>query len=204
MPKIIENLRERIIAAARAVLADNGYGALSMRALARACDVAPGTIYNYFRNKDEIVATLALADWRDTLDRMNATAKGASDLEQGLSSLCDELNTFTAAYRPTWEQYESGRAASYLTRYHRTLREQVAGPVRTVVERAGRNELAPIADVLAEALLACSVNADLGTPAIRNLASALAAGASNVTGGQSGDRTSVPLSLSRDEGGQES
>lgn len=177
MPKIIENLRERILEAAREALAADGWRALSMRALAQRVGVAPGTLYNYFSDKEEIVATLALADWQDALGRMAAAAAAADDLERGLSALCDELNAFSNAYRPTWRQYEGGSAASYLTRYHRMLREQVARPVRTVAERAGRADLAPLADVLAEALLACSVNEDLGTPAIGKLASALAAGA---------------------------
>ena len=184
MPKLIPHLRERILEAARLTLAVEGYRALSMRGLARACDVAPGTIYNYFRDKEEIVATLALADWQDALKRMDAAAARATNLEGGLASLADELNAFTSAYRPTWEQYESGRVPGYLTRYHRMLREQVARPVLAVIERAGRPDLTGLADVLAEALLACSVNADLGTPAMGKLASALAAGAPHTEGGQ--------------------
>ena len=184
MPKIIENLRERILDAAREALAADGWRALSMRALAQRVGVAPGTIYNYFSDKEEIVATLALADWQDALARMDAVAATATDLEHGLSDLCDELNAFSDAYRPTWRQYEGGSAASYLTRYHRMLREQVARPVRAVTEHAGRADLSPLADVLAEALLACSVNADLGTTAMGKLASALAAGAPHTEGGQ--------------------
>lgn len=184
MPKLIPHLRERILDAARDALATEGWRALSMRELARRADIAPGTLYNYFSDKEEIVATLALADWQDALARMEAVAGAATDLERGLSALCDELNAFSDAYRPTWRQYEGGSASGYLTRYHRMLREQVARPVRTVTERAGRADLAPLADVLAEALLACSVNADLGTASMGKLASALAAGAPHTEGGQ--------------------
>ena len=184
MPKIIENLRERVLKAARETLVTEGYQALSMRSLARRAGVAPGTLYNYFRDKEEIVATLALADWQGALARMGAAAARASDLERGLAALCDELDSFSSAYRPTWEQYEGGRAAGYLARYHRMLREQIARPVRTVLGRSGRADLAPLADVLAEVLLACSVNEDLGTASIGKLAAALAAGAPHTEGGQ--------------------
>ena len=44
MPKIIENLRERILEAAREALAADGWRALSMRALAQRVGVAPGTL----------------------------------------------------------------------------------------------------------------------------------------------------------------
>ena len=184
MPKIIENLRERVLKAAREALVTEGYQALSMRALAQRVGVAPGTLYNYFSDKEEIVATLALADWQDALARMDAVATRATDLERGLAALCDELDSFSNAYRPTWEQYEGGRAAGYLTRYHRMLREQVARPVRTVLEHSGRADFTPLADVLAEVLLACSVNEDLGTASMGKLASALAAGAPHTEGGQ--------------------
>lgn len=202
MPKIIENLRERVLKTAREALVTEGYQALSMRALAQRVGVAPGTLYNHFRDKEEIVATLALADWQGALARMDAAAARATDLERGLAALCDELSSFSSAYRPTWEQYEGGRAAGYLTRYHRTLREQVARPARTVLERSGRADLAPLADVLAEVLLVCSVNEDLGTASVGKLAAALAAGAQDVTGRRSGDDSPVPLS--HDEGGEES
>ena len=184
MPKIIENLRERILDAAREALDADGWRALSIRALAQRVGVAPGTLYNYFSDKEEIVATLALADWQDALARMDVIAARVTDLEQGLVALCDELNAFSDVYRPTWQQYEGGSASSYLTRYHRMLREQVARPVRIVTERACREDLAPLADVLAEALLACSVNEDLGTASMGKLASALAAGAPHAEGGQ--------------------
>lgn len=183
MPKIIEHLRERILETARHTLAEDGYRKLSMRALARSCDVAPGTIYNYFRDKEEIVATLALADWQETIARMDAAAARATGLEAALAELCDAACFFAETYRPTWEQYEQGRAAAYLTRYHRMLREQIARAVRTALERSGRGDLMDLADMLAETLLACAVNADLGTPAFGRLASALAAGAQNVTEG---------------------
>ena len=173
MPKLIHNLRERVLASAREILASDGYRALSMRALARRCDVAPGTLYNYFASKEELVATIMLEDWQDALSRMDEVARGSASLTEGLVGLCRALDAFTGSYRGLWEQYDGASATSYVTRYHRTLREQIAGPVRTVVGGAGREDLAPLADVLAEALLACSVNADLGPDHMAMLASAL-------------------------------
>ena len=114
MPKLIENLRERILADARQTLTDEGYRALSMRGLARRAGVAPGTLYNYFSSKDELVATIALADWRQVTSRMECAAR-----------------------------------------------------------RLGCTDVADVADVLAEALLACSVSADLGTDQLVKLASIL-------------------------------
>jgi AcrR family transcriptional regulator len=51
--------RERILAAARAVVEGEGLEALSMRRLAQELDVWPMSVYRYFRDKDELVDAVA-------------------------------------------------------------------------------------------------------------------------------------------------
>lgn len=50
--------REAILRQARALLAEEGPDALSMRALARRLDVAPNTIYSYVQDKNELLDAL--------------------------------------------------------------------------------------------------------------------------------------------------
>lgn len=47
--------RDRILAAARGILAEHGLGGLSMRAVAARADVSPGAIYKHFRDKEALV-----------------------------------------------------------------------------------------------------------------------------------------------------
>jgi AcrR family transcriptional regulator len=47
---------ERILAAARDLLAEGGVDALTMRALAARTGIPVGTVYRYFSNRDEIIA----------------------------------------------------------------------------------------------------------------------------------------------------
>lgn len=174
MPKVIPNLRERILENARAILLEEGYQALSMRRLARSCQVAAGTLYNYFSDKDELVALITLEDWQDVIAQMEEVARQDHALAEGLTSLCELLEGFTGRYRSTWEQYgATGRVSSYVARFHQALRAQLSAPIRATLCRAGREDLAPLADVLAETLLACSVNEDLGASRFGTLASAL-------------------------------
>jgi AcrR family transcriptional regulator len=49
----VEN-RSALLKAARAVFAEMGYGAASVRDIVRRTDLASGTFYNYFKDKDEI------------------------------------------------------------------------------------------------------------------------------------------------------
>jgi len=49
----VEN-RRAILKAARAVFAEMGYGAASVRDIVRRTELASGTFYNYFKDKDEV------------------------------------------------------------------------------------------------------------------------------------------------------
>lgn len=53
-----ESLRTTILEAARDLLSEDGLDALSMRAIAKRIEYSPGTIYLYFRDKDDLVRSL--------------------------------------------------------------------------------------------------------------------------------------------------
>lgn len=53
-----EELRARIVEAARDIVSEKGFDALSMRALAERIDHSPGVIYHHFRDKEELVRTV--------------------------------------------------------------------------------------------------------------------------------------------------
>jgi AcrR family transcriptional regulator len=52
-------MRDDLLAAARRVLETSGYAGLTIRAVLAEADVAPGTLYAYFKGKDELLAELA-------------------------------------------------------------------------------------------------------------------------------------------------
>ena len=53
-----EDLRERIVEAARDIVSEEGLDALSMRALALRIGHSPGTIYLHFQDKDELLRSV--------------------------------------------------------------------------------------------------------------------------------------------------
>ncbi|MGU3585082.1 TetR/AcrR family transcriptional regulator [Rhodococcus sp. C26F] len=57
---------ERIIAAGRTVLLDNGYEGASTNRIARAAGISPGSLYQYFPDKDAIVAEV-VDRWTDAM-----------------------------------------------------------------------------------------------------------------------------------------
>jgi len=72
MPKIIENLKERLIDEARRQVEEDGYAAMTIRSVAKGCGVGIGTVYNYFPSKDTLVATFMLEDWQMCIRTINA------------------------------------------------------------------------------------------------------------------------------------
>src|SRR3989337_1352630 len=63
--------------AARAVFAEMGYGAASVRDIVRRTDLASGTFYNYFKDKDEIFEAVAGELTGEILKRHQAGAARA-------------------------------------------------------------------------------------------------------------------------------
>ena len=50
MPKIIENIREKILEEAKCQVMESGYASMTIRSVANACGVGVGTVYNYFKS----------------------------------------------------------------------------------------------------------------------------------------------------------
>ena len=75
MPKIIENLKDRLIAEAEKQIEESGYGAVTIRSVAKACGVGVGTVYNYFPSKETLIATHLLVDWKLCVDTITHTAE---------------------------------------------------------------------------------------------------------------------------------
>lgn len=59
-----EDLRQRIVEAARDIVSEQGLDALSMRALALRIEHSPGTIYLYFKDKDELLRSVMAEGFR--------------------------------------------------------------------------------------------------------------------------------------------
>jgi AcrR family transcriptional regulator len=58
-------LRQKILTAALRVFAEQGYGKVSMRKIAALIDYSPTTIYRFFRNKEDLLLTIAVETYRD-------------------------------------------------------------------------------------------------------------------------------------------
>ena len=84
---------EHILETATQFLRDNGLDALSMNKLASACNVAKGTLYLYFKTREEIMAALYLSVFWNWL---NALPQDVAE--------CDTYDNFCRAYCASLER----------------------------------------------------------------------------------------------------
>lgn len=84
-----EQRRIDILDAARNRIAERGYLALNMRALAAEAGVSPATLYSYFANKEELFATLYAEAIRAHTEAFRPVAEADHDLTELLTRVIE-------------------------------------------------------------------------------------------------------------------
>lgn len=131
MPKIIENLESILTAEARRQIENNGYSAMTIRSVAKACGVGVGTVYNYYPSKDAMVAAYMVADWQQCIAAISETQAERNDPSPVFRSVYDNLLHFAKRHESLFNDKEAkaGFAGSF-SKYHGLLRSQLAAPLR--------------------------------------------------------------------------
>ena len=153
MPKIIENIREKLIEEARRQVIEEGYSAMTIRSVAKACGVGVGTVYNYFPSKDMLVASFMLEDWIQCVEVFRKVCENA-DASEALRSIYQELNLFKDKYSMLFSDKSAGAgyASSFQLR-HGQLRKQIAEAFMPICRKQSQNDGTFLAEFIAEAML---------------------------------------------------
>ena len=154
MPKIIENIREKLLEEAKRQVEEQGYSAMTIRSVATACGVGVGTVYNYFPSKDMLVASFMLEDWLVCLGHIEENCTEESEAKEVLHRIYVELLEFKQKYAGlfTDENALGSYSASFPKRHH-MLRSQLAAHILTLTRRQRKAEPEFLADFIAEAML---------------------------------------------------
>ena len=87
-----ERRRQQIIVAARRVFSSKGFTRATMEDIAHEAELSPGTLYLYFRNKDELYASLSLRILHYMLIRLeHLNSDVHSDIEARVSGLKEAM-----------------------------------------------------------------------------------------------------------------
>jgi AcrR family transcriptional regulator len=74
--------RAALLAAARSVFAEQGYGATGIRDIVRATELAAGTFYNYFPDKESVFRAIVEESAGEIIVRVREARRRAKTLEQ--------------------------------------------------------------------------------------------------------------------------
>ena len=147
----IASFRERICAAASRLFAEQGYEAVTLRAIAAKIGCSPMTPYRYFRDKDEIFASVRAAAFRRFAAYKEAAIAGITDPALRLRALGRAYVAFALAdpdgYRIMFALLQ-GSAAEH-----------------PEVVRDGARAWAPIRDAVEQAIEAGVLKGDVDTVA---------------------------------------
>lgn len=154
MPKIIEGARERIMANAKQRLFENGYQHLSLREVAKESGIATGTIYNYFANKDYLIASIILEDWAVAVNKMDEYVKKAANVKEGVLGICRAVDEFHEIYSCIWQQPSVAAAATPDSEHRHTfLTDHVGEKIDHLLEDKGYGDHKNFAALIVELVL---------------------------------------------------
>jgi AcrR family transcriptional regulator len=172
MPKIIPEARKKILNAYRKLMNEDAENAPSLRSLAREAGIAPGTVYNYWANKDALILSLMIDDWKDTLGRMDTVVSTSSSFTSGIQDIIGIMTGFVREHLPVFHTSGSIRAETWYQRRGQ-MRREIAERIDVLLNRFGQEEDHAFTQFFVEDLLACLMQKDLSTDDLLPLASHL-------------------------------
>lgn len=150
--------RARLMDAAVKLFARDGFEAVSVNEIAKVADVANGTFYTHFKDKDEIAAAVAFGIAERVALRL---AEAMVDVDDAIERVCLGTRQFIelACSHPDW-----GRALARAVVVFRELHEGVSAFARADIQRGVDQGVfkVKIDDVLVDSFSAMVMNAVIG------------------------------------------
>lgn len=135
MPKIIENLESKLITEACRQIEEVGYSAVTIRSIAKACNVGVGTVYNYFPSKDDLLARYLFADWGECITAIKAVSTYSDTHLPVLHCIYDQMSAYIQRHHTIFR--DASAAVSFVAtfnRHHQMLRTELGAPLRKFCE----------------------------------------------------------------------
>lgn len=152
MPKRIDNLKEIILEEAKRQVMENGYSKTTIRSVAQGCNIGIGTMYNYFKSKDDLISSFMLDDWKNCVQEM--TSLDTADAKQFLGRIQEILSGFATRYRKIFNDPEAIKSyASVFAERHVQLRAKIGSIIQPVCPRGKVSDDSFLAEHVAESIL---------------------------------------------------
>lgn len=148
MSRIIENLKEKLLDEACKQIDTNGYSAMTIQSISKACGVAVGTVYNYYASKDEILEAYFFKKWNKCVETIYIVSKYSRSYDAVVHCIYDQIKQFEREHAFLLQDETASRVIeSVMYRFQGLMSRQLAQPLRKYCA----NEIE--AEIIAEALL---------------------------------------------------
>lgn len=94
--------QEDILEVAKILLLEEDITKFSMRKIAQKADIAVGTLYNYFDNKEEILLALAAEFWKEQMQQFPMAMSKGQSFEEEMRILYHLLKTAFVDFQEKW------------------------------------------------------------------------------------------------------
>lgn len=129
--------KEAILTTCREIVSEKGLSSLNMRAVAEACHVALGSLYNYFPSKDDLMIATIESVWQHIF-HMEQPCEGYLPFPEYISSLfvrvrqgMNEFPNFFTAHSVSFASSGKNKARKTMTHYFSHMKTGMAEALRT-------------------------------------------------------------------------
>ena len=158
MPKIIENIRAKLLDEARRQIEERGYKETTVRSVASALSIGLGTLYNYFESKDMLVASFMLEDWTKVMSEIRRYLESDDSPLQKLKSIYDGLLNYARSHEKIFRDTSARKTFAYSTEErHPILLGQISAMVLPILEGSDVEDKHLLADFISESMLTWSM-----------------------------------------------
>lgn len=146
MAKIIENVYGNLLKEGKQILLTDGYSKMTLRLVASKCNIATGTVYNYFKSKDELVATIMLDDWMKLLENTSPKLKHVKCINDGLEIVFLMIKEYANIYQNIW--IENNHSLMTSNDKHALLINQIENLIKPLNIHSDENSITFICEVI--------------------------------------------------------
>ncbi len=102
MSRVIENPTELILSVAKKLASDEGLTGINMRTVAKECDIALGTIYNYYPTKMDLIIAIVESFWAECFSSLHTSYTQDLDFFQQLEYLYFYILKYLEQFKTNW------------------------------------------------------------------------------------------------------
>lgn len=153
MPKIIKDCHDKILESAKEELQNEEKSGFSMRRVAKKAGVAVGTIYHYYPDKINLIASILLSSWMEQYQKAIDKVSFCSSLEGVLKLISDLIDGFKKENQNTFLIHKNEGFSEYYTKLHTSFCKQIEELLKKGLQALGYSSTEEEAEMISEMIL---------------------------------------------------